>query len=198
MKNGSICWDDTGELMVSSTGNKALLEHLSLGMFFLVVKFDMVKHHAEQLRLLIDADNFDASFSLGQTDIALLEAVHASTKILAPVPPTTTWDLLLPLMEKIKGAAWTQEDIACVYNFLKVVGDAHVDFLLQFAPFVDFDAVCLDPRDWDWAAMCLPPTMGWLKVCILCVQFMSDDEKAPRRGTKTLCSSVTEVDWRRL
>ena len=78
MKNGSICWDDTGELMVSTAGNHALLEHLSLGMFFMVVTFDMVKLHENHLRSLIAADNFDAGFALGQTDIALREAVHAN------------------------------------------------------------------------------------------------------------------------
>ena len=156
MKNGSICWDDTGELMVSTAGNQALLEHLSLGMFFMVVTFDMVKLHENHLRSLIAADNFDAGFALGQTDIALLEAVHASTKILKPVPPATMWDSLLPMMEKIKGAAWGEDDIAAVYNFLMVVGDVHVDFLVLFAPFVDFDEVCLDPRDWDLAANCAP------------------------------------------
>jgi hypothetical protein len=40
--------------------------------------------------------------------------------------------------------------------------------------------------------------MGWLKVCLICVQLMSDDEKAPRRGPKTLCSAIAQADWTRI
>ncbi len=67
-----------------------------------------------------------------------------------PTPPQTTWDLLQPMMEHIKGAAWSTEDIACVHNFLKLIGDPHVDFLVSFAPFVEFDTdlnkLCRTPQ----------------------------------------------------
>ena len=43
---------------------------------------------------------------------------------------------------------WTEEDVACFYNFNEVIGDAHINFLITFAPFVDFDEMRLRPTDY--------------------------------------------------
>ena len=63
---------------------EALLDHLKHGMYYEVIKWEAVSKHEGAVRQLIAGDNLDAAFALGQTDIALLEAIWASTKVLKP------------------------------------------------------------------------------------------------------------------
>ena len=85
LKSGAVYWDDTGELMVPPGHMGPLLDHLENGLYYEVLQWKAVRDHEDAVRQLIAGDNFDAAFSLGQTDIALLEAMHASIKVLRPV-----------------------------------------------------------------------------------------------------------------
>ena len=84
LKSGAVYWDDTGELMVPPGHMKSLIDHLENGLYYEVLQWKAVKDHEDAVRQLIAGDNFDAAFALGQTDLALLEAIHASTQVAGP------------------------------------------------------------------------------------------------------------------
>ena len=90
LASGTVYWDDTGDLMVPPAGHATLLDHLQHGLYYKVIRWEAVVKHEDAVRQLVAGDNLDAAFALGQTDLALLEAIWASTKVLKLVAPMTS------------------------------------------------------------------------------------------------------------
>ena len=136
---------------------------------------------------------FNAAFALGQTDLALLEAIHASTKVLRPTGGQSCWDLLQPHLPKLKGGRWSEEDLICFYNFDQTVSDAQSQFFIMFAPFVEWDEVRLQPMDFELASKSWT-NVPWVKTCCIVAQYMSES-RLPGPGGLKFGNAITEVDW---
>ena len=158
--------------MVAPAHMEPLLDHLKNGVYYEVLQWKAVRDHEDAVRQLIAGDNFDAAFVLGQTDLALLEAIHASTQIRRPTSNKSCWELLQPHLPKLKGGRWSEEDLICFYNFDQTVSDAQIQFLIMFAPFVEWDEVRLQPMDFELTSK-IRANVLWVKTCCIVAQYTS-------------------------
>ena len=171
LRSGSVYWQDSGELMMPPEGAAVLREHLEQGMFYEVLSWEAVEKDEADVRALMASDNFDAGFALGQTEIALLQSIHEGMKIVRPPRGMTQFDTIVLAVERNCGQRWNEEEIASLYNFDKVVGDVHLAFLVLFTNLaVDFDVMAIKPQDFNSVSK-MHPTLPWLKIAVLAVQY---------------------------
>ena len=60
---------------------------------------------------------------------ATLQSIHASLHVMRPPVGKNSWDVIRETTAVSCGQRWSQEDLAGVYNFAKVSGDALLKFL---------------------------------------------------------------------
>ena len=103
LRDGTVYWSDTKQLMVPPEGQAVLAEHLKYGMFYEVFSFDCVREDKAALTALCRADNFDSAFALGETEMSLLECIHASLTIVKPPVGKSQWDVVREITAKSCG-----------------------------------------------------------------------------------------------
>ena len=91
----AVYWSDTKELMVPDEAQAALMDHLQNGMFYEVFKYEAMLKMPQAVQDLIASDNFDAVFSLGQTETRLLMAIHQSLQVARTPVGKSQWDVVL-------------------------------------------------------------------------------------------------------
>ena len=126
---GNIHWNDNKQLMTCPAGQLQLAEHLKHGMFYEVFSWEGVKQDKAAILSLCQADNFDSAFALGETELQLLKSIHASLHVMRPPVGKNSWDVIRETTAVSCGQRWSPEDLAGVYDFAKVSGDAHLKFL---------------------------------------------------------------------
>ena len=129
MASGTVYWDDTGNSMVPPPAQQVLLEHIQHGAFYEVISYEAVAKAAGSVKALMASDNFDVGFALGQTEMQLLVAIRDCTHVARPPAGSTVWDEVYTTVARAAGARWTQDDIASLFNFTKVVSREQLDFL---------------------------------------------------------------------
>ena len=82
-------------------------------------------------------------------------------------------------------------------NFSLVVGPVHVEFLSDMVRlFVDVDTVSVSPKDFQRAAKAAPATCPWVKVALLCTQYMSPQDKMlDGPSGKRFGQQLARADW---
>ena len=199
LKSGQVYWDNTQDLMLPEPATQELLEHLKHGMFYEVLGWEAARDHPEALRALIAADNFDAGFALGQTEMHLL--VHLRTAIVAARPPVgaTVFDVVKAQVERTSGQQWQPSDVVAFFNFAKVVGDEHLQFLSELVDaHVAVDHIAVRPGDFK-AAAGLPVETPWVKIALLAMQYMSPPERLqPGPRGRSFGNVVDRGTWARL
>ena len=199
LKSGQVFWDQTQDLMLPEPATQELLEHLQHGMFYEVLGWEATVQHAESLRALIAADNFDAGFALGQTEMHLL--VNLRTAIVVARPPVgqTVFDVVRAQVERTSGQHWARADVVAFYNCALVLGDEHLQFLADLVDtHVAVDRVAVRPADFKSAAA-LAVEAPWVKVALLATQYMSPDNRmqAGPRG-RSFGNVIDRSVWERL
>ena len=122
-------------------------------MFYEVLSYESVSRDVDNLKALIASDNFDAGFGLGQTEIQLLQCIHDATKLIHPPRGMTQWDVVRAVVLRTSGQRWSEEELASLYNFPKVVSDVHLRFLSDMvSPHVEFDVLAVRPQDFHLAS----------------------------------------------
>ena len=108
-----------------------------------VVCWEGVRDHPQVLQQLMRSENFDASSSLAEDEVSLLEEIHE--KISTGVQQRIgEWEYEAILREILDtpGQVFTEADVMCRYNLAKVIGKIHVDFIIQFCTvWVDFKTI---------------------------------------------------------
>ena len=80
------------------------------------------------------------------------------------------------------GQTFTATDIEVRFNICKVVGRIHLDFLVEFCNiYVDFKTISVGNRELQ-ALLKLPHPCPWLKICLLCDNYMTIDPKVTLHG----------------
>ena len=199
LKSSSIYWDDNGELMLPPPGQAALLEHLEHGMFFEVLSYQAVAKAADSVKALIAADNFDAGFALGQTEVQLLKSIYDGIKVIRPPPGSTLFEALQKTVARAAGQRWGHEDVAALYNFAKVVDDQHIQFIEAFVTHhISQDEIAVRCSDYHVLSK-FHPALPWTKVMLLCVQYFSQKDRwTPGPGGKSFGSQISRPEFERL
>ena len=175
LRDGTVCWSDTKQLMVPPEGQAVLAEHLKYGMFYEVFSFDCVREDKVALQSLCQADNFDSAFALGETEMSLLQCIHASLTIVKPPVGKTLWDVVRETTAKSCGQRWSDEDVIAIYNFSKVIGAAHLAFLTDVvAVHIPWDEIAVRPSDFHLLAR-IRASFPWLKIALLTAQYFPPD-----------------------
>ena len=175
LRGGTVYWSDTKQLMVPPEGQAVLAEHLKYGMFYEVFSFDCVREDKAALRALCRADNFDSAFALGETEMSLLECIHASLTIVKPLVGKTQWDVVRETTAKSCGQRWTDDEVTAMYNFSKVIGAAHLSFLTEVvATHIPWDEIAVRPSDYHQISR-IRASCPWLKIALLTAQYFPPD-----------------------
>ena len=180
LKAGSIYWSDTKQLMVPPAGQAALLEHLEHGMFFEMFSHAAVTEERAALLALAQADNFDSAFALGETEVTLLRSIHASLAVVRPPVGGTAWDRIKEITAESCGQRWSEEDVIAIYNFAKVIGETHLDFLVNTVGIhAPWDEIAVRPSDFHLAAK-ISASLPWLKIALLTAQYFPPDGRVTK------------------
>ena len=117
-------------------------------MFYEVFSFDCVREDKAALRSLCQADNFDSAFALGETEMSLLQCIHASLTVAKLPVGKTQWGMVKETMAKSCGQRWAEDEVIAIYNFSKVIGAAHLAFLTDVvAIHIPWDEIAVRPSD---------------------------------------------------
>ena len=198
LKSKSVRWSDSGDIMVPDEAQLVLMDHLRNGMFYEVLSYEAIKDDREAVLGLIAADNFDAGFALGQTEIMLLRSISEALKIARPPPGCSQFDVVCNSVERSAGQRWSKDDLAGMFNFAKVVGETHMEFLHDFVlGFVDQDVMAVKPSCFAAAAK-IAHQAPWVKVALICTQYMSQDTCLEKGlGGKSFGVQVTKKQWQK-
>ena len=80
------------------------------------------------------------------------------------------------------GQTFTASDVEVRYNICKVLGRIHLDFLVGFCnSYVDFKTISVGNRELQ-ALLKLPHPCPWLKICLLCDNYMTVEPKVKMHG----------------
>ena len=196
LKSKSVRWSDSGDLMVPDEGQAALMDHLRHGMFYEVLDYRAIKEEREAVVGLIAADNFDAGFALGQTEIQLLRVISDTMQVhVRPAIGFSQFDVVRDAVERSAGQRWSPSDLAGMFNLCKVIGDVHLEFLHDFVlGFVDQDVMAVKTTCFAAAAK-IAPQAPWVKIALLCTQYMSQDSHLEKAGGKTYGVQVSKKQW---
>ena len=196
LKSKSVRWSDSGDLMVPDEGQAALMDHLRHGMFYEVLDYRAIKEEREAVVGLIAADNFDAGFALGQTEIQLLRVISDTMQVhVRPPIGFSQFDVVRDAVERSAGQRWSPSDLAGMFNLCKVIGDVHLEFLHDFVlGFVDQDVMAVKTTCFAAAAK-IAPQAPWVKIALLCTQYMSQDSHLEKAGGKTYGVQVSKKQW---
>ena len=129
LKAGNVYWSDTKKLMVPPAAQATLLEHLEHGMHFEVFSYKAVQEDKAAMVALCQADNFDAAFALGETEVSLLRCIHAGIAVARPPVGRSQWDCVKETAAVSCGRPWEDVDMIAVYNFAKAIGVEQLDLL---------------------------------------------------------------------
>ena len=122
LKSGQVYWNETQDLMLPVAAQQELMEHLQHGMFYEVLAWEAVRDHGPALQALMAADNFDAGFALGQTELQLLRGMREAIVVCRPPVGLTVFDVCLQEVERTLGARWRQEELVCFFFQLRPDG----------------------------------------------------------------------------
>ena len=199
LKSGQVYWNDTKELMLPPPASAELAEHLQHGMFYEVLSWEATQDNAAALQALIAADNFDAGFALGQTEMHLLVHLRSAIVLARPPPGQSVLDVVRSQVLQTSGQHWEEGDIVAFYQCAKSLGEEHLQFLAEIVDtHVAVDRVAVRPSDFAAAAV-LPPSVPWLKVALLATQYMSPPERRkPGPRGRSFGSSIEKTTWERL
>ena len=199
LKSERMFWNDTKQKMLCPAGQHLLREHISHGMFYEVFKWSAVKEDRAALEALCKSDNLDSAFALGETELQLLEAIHLSLDIVRPPAGKTRWDMVRVLAMEQCGQRWSEEDIVCMYNFSKVIGEPHLQFLVEaVAIHVPWDDLAVRPGDFHSAAK-VHASLPWLKVALITAQYFPPEGKVEQAGSgRTFGDLITKDQWAKL
>ena len=198
LASGTVYWDDTKTLMLPPPCQEALKDHLELGWFCEILKWEAVEKHEDAVRQLIAGDNMDARFALAETEIELLRVMRRSMCIVKTPPlGKSLFDAVYEHALETSGG-WDKSDAASLYNFLKVVGPKQLDFLERFAPFVDWDVMCIRCQDYVLASK-LDDRVPWVKTGTILLQYCSDSSaRCEGPGKKSFGTQLHKDDFVRL
>ena len=196
LKSKSVRWSDSGDLMVPDEGQAALMDHLRHGMYYEVLDYRAIKEEREAVVGLIAADNFDAGFALGQTEIQLLRVISDTMQVhVRPPIGFSQFDVVRDAVERSAGQRWSPNDLAGMFNLCKVIGDVHLEFLHDFVlGFIDQDVMAVKTTCFAAAAK-IAPQAPWVKIALLCTQYMSQDSHLEKAGGKTYGVQVSKKQW---
>jgi hypothetical protein len=138
LKAGTVYWDKTKKLMLPPAACAALMEHMSHGMFYEVFSYAAIKNDRDAVLALCAADNFDSAFALGETEATLLRSIHSRLALDVSAGArdhTLQWTKIQEMTAASCGQKWEEVDVIAVFNFAKVVGKAHVDFVLTLCQY---------------------------------------------------------------
>ena len=168
-------------------------------MFYEVLSWQACKDNAEDLRALIAADNFDAGFALGQTEMHLLQNLRRAIVVARPPPGQSVLDVVRDQVMATSGQQWEESDVLAFFQCAKVLGEEHLEFLAEVVDtHVNVARIAVRPADFASAAA-LPASVPWLKVALLAAQHMSPEQrwkKGPRG--RAFGSSIEKPVWERL
>ena len=199
LKSGQVYWNETQDLMLPVAAQQELMEHLQHGMFYEVLAWEAVRDHGPALQALMAADNFDAGFALGQTELQLLRSMREAIVVCRPPVGLTVFDVCLQEVERTLGARWRQEELVCFFNFALTVGAEHLEFLGEVVDtHVDASRLAVRPSDFQSAAR-LCPKAPWCKVAFLTLQYMSPPHKCVAGpGGRSFGNVLDKTAWARL
>ena len=199
LKAGNVYWNDSKQLMTCPAGQQALADHLEHGMFYEVFSWEAVSKDKDAMRALCESDNYDQAFALGETEMGLLKSMYNSIQIMRPPCGKSSWDIIKETAAMSCGQRWSEEDLIAIYNFAKVVGEAHMSFLTDtVAIHIPWDTLAVRPADYHAAAR-INANLPWVKVALLTAQYFPPDGKtiAGPYG-KSYGNLLGKAEWDRL
>lgn len=199
LKTRQVRWDKGGDLMLPDEAQEELMEHLAHGMFYEVLSWQVCERHPDALKSLIASDNFDAGFSLGQTEMHLLQNMRNCIVVARPPVGQTLLDVVRGQIMLSSGQQWSDDDVYAFYSAAKVLGEEHLRLLSEIVDtHVNVNVVAVQPADF-LAVSRLPASVPWLKVALLATQYMSPEGrlKAGPRG-RFFGAALDRAVWDRL
>ena len=136
------------------------------------------QRHLEVLEQLMRSENFDATIALAEDEITFLDDVHRL--VIGGVDVAVgerEYDAVLRTILATPGLSFTPKDVEVRYNLAKVIGKVHLNFLSRYCTlWVDFKKITI-PNKALQALTKLPPTCPWLKICLMCDNYMTVEPK---------------------
>ena len=136
------------------------------------------QRHPEVLEQLMRSENFDATIALAEDEITFLDDVHRL--VIGGVDVAVgerEYDAVLRTILATPGQSFTPKDVESRYNLAKVIGKVHLNFLSRYCTlWVDFKKITI-PNKALQALTKLPPTCPWLKICLMCDNYMTVEPK---------------------
>ena len=81
----------------------------------------------------VDIKESVAALEAGESPPMRLKSIHDSLRIMRPPVGKSSWDVIQETTAVSCGQRWSEEDVIAIYNFAKVVGEAHLEFLTEGA-----------------------------------------------------------------
>ena len=148
------------------------------GLWCEVVSWQGAKRYPKILEARMRSENFDATSALAEDEVTFLSDIHGlvTSGVVAAVGERE-YDAVARAILSTPGQTFTAKDVEPRYNLAKVIGIIHVDFLQRYCTlWVDFQIITIPLKALQ--ALCkLPATCPWLKVCLLCDNYMTAEPK---------------------
>ena len=171
LKAGNIYWNDSKKLMLPDAAQDLLIDHLTHGMFYEVFSWACVRDDHAGLLALAAADNLDSAFALGENELSLLKCIHSSLNVVRLPVGKTQFEMIRDFAMQSCGQRWTEADMIAIYNFAKVVGPVHLEFLLDtVAIHITWDEIAVRPSDFHYMSK-VAFACPWLKIALLTAQY---------------------------
>jgi hypothetical protein len=135
-KVGNKLYHDSGLPMVANESDEELQLTLTEGMWFETLRHTAHIEEKEGVEALMRGDNFDASFAMAATEIALIQSYFRSCRITVARPGESQWEAVRK--QVAIGCSFSDEFKLAAYNFSKVIGEAQMALIADaFQAFVD-------------------------------------------------------------
>ena len=159
------------------------------GLWCEVVSWKGACSHPKVLEQLMRSENFDAAIGLPEDEVTFLDDIHSLvTSGVDMKVGEREFDAVLRTILAVPGQTHTKADVEPRYNLAKVIGRIHMDFLSRYCTlWVDFRSITI-PNKALQALTKLPPTCPWLKICLLCDNYLTAEPKT-RVGGKGIADN---------
>ena len=166
------------------------------GLWCEVVRWEGAKRYPEVLEQLMRSENFDATSALAEDEVTFLDDILGIiNRGVVTAVGEREYDAVARTILATPGQSFTAKDVEPRYNLAKVLGKTHLEFLSRYCTlWVDFKTITI-PNKALQALTKLPPKCPWLKICLMCDNYMTAEPKT-RVGGKGVADNwgLKEID----
>jgi hypothetical protein len=192
MKAGTFKYYGKDKPFTPNPSDHGFANVLKHGLRYEKLRYEALLHHKCALQKLMQGENFDAAYSMAQTEMALIASYFKTCSLAVPKPQQTHWDAVCEAIDGQIGNAWSSHAKAATYNLACVLGEAHVQML------VDAYQYYVDPKCFELGASKieavanLPAAYGWSKTAVL-LRELTTTNLVVASGSKSRGNAISET-----